>query len=392
MNTVFQNTSKILLTCPKRISSYLREEVQELGYIIDEEWITGVALTGKMRDCMHLNIHLRTANHVLFLLKEFDCNNPDELYAALNKMEWENLIEATGYFSVTCNVDTPSIDNTMFANVKVKDAIVDRIREKNGVRPDTGPNRNKAVIHLFWKDDKASVFIDTSGETLAKHNYRKVPHLAPMQEGLAAATILSTRWNKESNFVNPMCGSGTLAIEAALIALNKAPGLLRTNYGFMHIKGYNEEVYESERKSAKEKAKKKITGKIIATDIDPRAIESAKANAQTAGVDHIIEFDICDFRDTNVPQGEGIVMFNPEYGERLGNYDELEETYKAMGDFLKQKCKGYRGYILTSAPNLAKKVGLRASRKIEFYNSKLDCRLLEYELYEGTKRDTLANG
>jgi putative N6-adenine-specific DNA methylase len=208
-----------------------------------------------------------------------------------------------------------------------------------------------------------------------------------MQENLAAATIMATCWDANSSFVNPMCGSGTLAIEAAMIALNRVPGLMRSNYGFMHILGYDETVYEEVRRVARLNVKKNLDFKIIASDLDPVAVHAARANAQTAGVDLHIEFRQEDFRETICPQEKkGIVMFNPEYGERLGDYEELENIYKAMGDYLKKEAKGYFGYIFTASPNLAKKVGLQAERKVEFFNSKLECRLLEYEIYEGSRR------
>jgi putative N6-adenine-specific DNA methylase len=184
-----------------------------------------------------------------------------------------------------------------------------------------------------------------------------------------------------------MCGSGTLAIEAALLATDKHPGLFRMNYGFMHIMGYDENVFFVERRKLKDKAKKETGFKIIATDISEDAIDIAQKNAKTAGVEHLIDFAVCDFEDTEVPEDGGVVMFNPEYGERLGVHSKLEITYKRMGDFLKKKCGGYRGYVFTGNADLAKKIGLRPSRRIEFYNGKLDCRLFEYELYEGSKRE-----
>src|SRR5690606_1615123 len=149
--------------------------------------------------------------------------------------------------------------------------------------------------------------------------------------------------------------------------------------------GYNEEVFFEERRVLKEITDKQNLPHIIASDISADAIEISKSNARTAGVEHLIEFEVCDFAETTIPVGDGVIMFNPEYGERLGVHSKLELTYKRMGDFLKQDCKGYRGYVFTGNPDLAKKIGLRASRRFEFFNGKLDCRLLQYELYEGTK-------
>lgn len=392
MTQVFHKKSRIIITCNKRLSPYLQEEVKALGYDIKRAFATGVELEGTVNDCIPLNLNLRCASQVLYSIKSFNAENPSRLYKELMEIAWEELIDFTGFFSVTSNVDNETITTPLFANLKVKDAIVDRIKDKKGIRPDTGPSAAKAVIHLYWKNDSAEVFIDTSGETLAKHGYRKIPGKAPMLEALATGVIMATDWDRKSTCIIPMCGSGTLAIEAALLATDKTPGFFRMNYGFMHILGYEEEVFFTERRKLKEKAVKEISFRIIATDISEDAVEVSRKNAKTAGVDHMIDFAVCDFEETTVPEGSGVVIFNPEYGERLGVHSKLESTYKRIGDFMKQKCKGYLGYIFTGNPDLAKKIGLKANRRIEFYNGKLDCRLLEYELYDGSKRVSNISG
>ncbi|MFD0940013.1 THUMP domain-containing class I SAM-dependent RNA methyltransferase [Pedobacter boryungensis] len=384
---VFQTKSKVIITCNKRLSPYLQDEVTELGYEIVRAFPTGVELNITLTECIKLNLNLRCASQILYCINSFKANTPEELYTALAAMKWEELIDFAGYFSVTSNVDNPTITTPLFANLKVKDAIVDRFREKKNIRPNSGSDANKTVIHLYWKDDEVDVFIDTSGETLAKHGYRKIPGKAPMLEALAASTIMATQWDQKSPFINPMCGSGTLAIEAALLATNRRPGLYRMNYGFMHILGYDEEVFFAERRILKDQIIKNIDIQIIATDISEDAVDVTRRNAKTAGVDTLITFEVCDFEETPVPEGgKGVVVFNPEYGERLGVHSKLELTYKRIGDFMKKNCKGYFGYIFTGNPDLAKKIGLKADKKIEFYNGKLDCRMLEYELYDGTRR------
>ncbi|QEM07579.1 class I SAM-dependent RNA methyltransferase [Mucilaginibacter rubeus] len=384
---VFHTESKIIITCNKRLSPYLQREVEALGYEPVRVFPTGVELKGTVTDTIPLNLNLRCASQVLYSLKTFTARDPKELYDELVTIEWEKLIDFTGYFSVSSNVNNEHILTPLFANVKVKDAIADRIKSIKGIRPDSGPEVNKTLVHLYWQDDRAEIFLDTSGETLAKHSYRKIPGKAPMLEALAASTIMATKWDMKSTFINPMCGSGTLAIEAALLATDKSPGLFRMNYAFMHILGYDETVFFAERRNLKDKAKKETGFKIIATDISEDAVDIARKNARTAGVEHLIDFAVCDFEDTEVPAETGVVMFNPEYGERLGVHTKLEITYKRMGDFMKKKCLGYNGYVFTGNPDLAKKIGLKAARKIEFYNGKLDCRLFEYELYQGSKRE-----
>ncbi len=384
---VFHTESKIIITCNKRLAPYLQKEVEELGFKPTRVFQTGVELLGTVTDTIALNLNLRCASQVLYLLKSFKADDPKQLYDEVVQLEWEKLIDFSGYFSVSSNVNNEHILTPLFANVKVKDAIADRIKSVKGLRPDSGPEVNKTLVHLYWQDNGADIFLDTSGETLAKHNYRKIPGKAPMLEALAASTVMATRWDARSTFINPMCGSGTLAIEAALLATDKRPGLFRMNYGFMHIMGYDETVFFTERRKLKDKAKKEIGFKIIATDISDDAVDIAQKNAKTAGVDHLIDFSVCDFADTPVPEEPGVVMFNPEYGERLGVHTKLEATYKRIGDFMKKDCPGYRGYVFTGNADLAKKIGLQASRRIEFYNGKLDCRLLEYELYGGSKRE-----
>ena len=384
---VFHTESKIIITCNKRLSGYLQQEVEGLGFKPVRVFQTGVELSGTIADCIPLNLNLRCASQILYLIKSFKATDPQELYNQLVEIEWETLIDFTGYFSVSSTVNNEYIRTPLFANVKVKDAIADRIKSIKGIRPDSGAEVNKTLVHLYWQDNEADIFLDTSGETLAKHNYRKIPGKAPMLEALAASTIMATRWDKNSIFINPMCGSGTLAIEAALLATDKCPGLFRMNYGFMHIMGYDETVFFLERRKLKDKAKKETRARIIATDISEDAVEIAQKNAKTAGVDHLIEFKVCDFAETEVPEGPGVIMFNPEYGERMGVHTKLEATYKRIGDFMKKDCLGYRGYVFTGNPDLAKKIGLHSSRKIEFYNGKLDCRLMEYELYTGTRRE-----
>ncbi len=383
---IYTTRSSVIITCHKRIAPYLEQEVKELGFEIEESFITGVRLFASINDCIKLNLNLRCASQVLYSLKKFEANHADDIYNNLVDFSWENILPDPGYFSVTSNVNNATINNSMFANLRVKDAIVDRLREKRGTRPSTGSELTGTVIHLFWKNEDAEIFIDTSGDSLARHGYRKIPGLAPMLEALAAATIYATRWDRVSPFINPMCGSGTVAIEAALIATNKRPGLFRTNYAFMHVKGYDESVYLKEKELLQKQIIKVPDLRIIATDYSDKAIENAKKNADAAGIATMIEFKVCDFTLTEIPQdANGIMFVNPEYGERLGDVAALEITYAKIGDFMKQKCGGYFGYVFTGNLDLAKKIGLKAKRRIEFYTSTIDCRLLEYELYKGSR-------
>lgn len=390
---LFTTSSAIIVTCPKFLSPYLAKEIEELGFEIESTFVTGVHLKGTINDCIKLNLNLRCASQVLYSLQQFEAADADMIYHQLHSYSWENIIPEDGYFSITSNVNNETINNSMFANLRVKDAIVDRLRAKRGKRPETGSELIGAVIHLFWKNEQAEIFVDTSGDSLGRHGYRKIPGQAPMLEALAAATIYATQWDKKSPFINPMCGSGTVAIEASLMATNRRPGLFRTNYAFMHLIGYDESIYFKEDALLEEQILDVPNLQIIATDYSSRAVENAKKNAIAAGVADLIQFEVCDFALTKVPQqAAGVFYVNPEYGERLGEVDELEKTYKRIGDFMKQQCKGYFGYVFTGNLDLAKKIGLKAKRRIEFFTSRIECRLLEYELYDGTrnvKKETL---
>jgi 23S rRNA G2445 N2-methylase RlmL len=383
---IFNTESRIIVTCSNRLSIYLEQEIKKLGYTAVRIFKTGVEIVGTMQDCIKLNLNLRCASQVLFSLKEFRAVNADDVYKIALDVEWENIIPAEGYFSISSNVSNETITNNLFANVKLKDAIADRFREKTGARPDSGSTLNGVVIHLYWKEEAAEIFIDTSGETLSKHGYRKIPGKAPMLESLAAGVIYATNWNRETPFINPMCGSGTIAIEAALMATNRVPGLYRSNYSFMHLQGYDRAMYEKEFEAIEAQVTENPSLKIIVSDISEDAINVSKINAGMAGVEDMLTYEVCDFQQTILPEENGsIIIFNPEYGDRLGEEIELEETYALMGDYMKKKCKGYTGYIFTGNLELAKKIGLKPKRRIEFFTSKIDCRLLEYELYAGTR-------
>ncbi len=402
-----------------------------MNFPVLAELDTAIQTEGTLRDTMILNLHLRTAQRVLYQLEKLIVSTPENLYRRINSICWENILHDSGkaaYVCVTSIADNPLITDSRFVNVKVKDAIVDRMRDKCGRRPDSGPDKDKAVVHIYWKNNQADVYLDTSGERLSLRGYRKIPLQAPMQETLAAAVIMATGWNGERNFINPMCGSGTLAIEAAYIVLNRAPGLMRNNYGFMFIKEFPEEFWLELRKKAKADARKILPAKIIATDIDKTAVAAARQNAQTAGVDHLIEFDTCPFEKTSIPDGGGIIILNPPYGERMdaigtkphstdlrgskeavvqgrkiiirkasNRQDKsghsrtkdsqiIEATYQGIGDFFKKIGGGYSGYIFTGNFEMIKKVGLRTKRRIIFYNGEIECRLLEYDLYAGSRK------
>lgn len=381
----FGRTGTIRLTCSLGLAPWLEREVTGLGLeplAVDE---TGVELAGTLRDCMALNLRSRVATYVLFLLDRFTCRSPDELYRRLVALPWEDVIAPDERLSVVSAVDHPSITDSRFADRRVKDAIVDRIAKRRGRRPDSGPQRENAVVNLFWRGDDGRIYLNTTGRKLSDRGYRRIPGQAPMRETLAAAVVLETGFDGTAPLVNPMCGSGTLAIEAALLASGRAPGLLRSNFGFAHVIGFDAAEWEAMRRAARRLRAPAAPAPIVATDIDPAAVEAARANAMTAGVEQLIEFGVCDFADTPLPASPGVVVINPGYGERVGEVRELEATYARIGDFFKRRCAGWTGYVFTGNPGLAKKIGLRTSRRVRFFNAWIECRLLRYELYVGTR-------
>jgi putative N6-adenine-specific DNA methylase len=377
--------SRILITSPALITPYLRQEVEALGYAILAEHAAGVEVEGTFADCMRLNMKVRTGHRVLWKLGEGRATSADDMYDLTRSIAWEDVIPADGYLAVVSSVSTPQIDNTLFANRKCKDAIVDRIRAKKGRRPDSGPLTDRAVVFLYWHDDTCIIYLDTSGTPLSDRGYRTNPGKAPMRESLAAAVIMATTWKPGEAFVNPMCGSGTLAIEAALMSGNIAPGLFRADFAFRHTLLHDERAWRRMVTETQEEIRWE-GGAIIATDHDRRMIEATRTNIASAGIEGRIDVRVCDFRETPLPEPPGVIVINPEYGLRIGDSERLAETYAEIGDWFKKSCTGFTGYVFTGNLPLSKRVGLRSTRRIPFWNADIDCRLVEFPLYEGSRK------
>lgn len=375
----------ILVTCPKACPPYLAAELKSLNFPIISEVSNGVFTEGTYEDCIRLNLTLRNGLRVLWEVDTFQARDGEDLYYNARAMPWEEWIPDDGYISIVSSVRNDTVNNTNFPNLRLKDAIVDRMRDKTGDRPNTGNEKDRGVVFLYWHEEEVCVYLDTSGIPISNRGYRVMPGKAPMRENLAASVIDATRWDKKSPFLNPMCGSGTLAIEAALIASGVPAQQLRTLFAFQHFKPYNPDHFQKIRQELRKKIPDSLPFPIIASDIDRQAIKAAETNARKAGVAHLIDFRVCDFREAPIPEEAGVIVLNPEYGERLGEQRKLEETYKAIGDLFKQRCPGYWGYIFTGNKTLGKRVGLKTKRKVEFYNGPIECRLLEYELYDGTR-------
>lgn len=389
----------IIVSCAKELSRWVEIELLDMGYKIVEVTENTVVVRGDMRDVMRLNLHLRCAHRVLVPLLRADCRNIRDLYELAYSIDWENLLEADGYFSVSSIVHNYTIRDTRLPSLYTKDAIADRMRDKCQRRPDSGGANIGAAVFVYWEKNQVIIYLDTSGEPLSKRGYRKIPGSAPMQETLAAACLMGMGWKGDKPFLSPMCGSGTPAIEAAMIALNRAPGSLKGHFAFQSIKGYNriisgesapnvaprqragaspEQIWKEMILEAKAKEKKEGIPKIIATDISPEAVENAHSNAIAAGVAQYIEFKACDFADTPIPEEKGTIFFNPEYGIRLGTFEELAPIYERIGKFLSEKLNGWTGALITGNPDLARLVDLYYKTRIPFFNGPIDCRLFIY--------------
>lgn len=414
MNLWLDKEFPIVVSCAKTLAPWTERELRGMGYEIRDKTENIVVVRGALRDVFRLNLYLRTAHRVLVPLFRGRCRNIRELYDKVGSLDWENLIDADGYFSVSTVVHNDTIRDTRIPSLKLKDAVVDKIRMKCGRRPDSGPDYEKgACVFLHWEKDTAIVYLDTSGAPLSKRGYRKIPGSAPMQETLAAACIDAMQWDGTQPFYSPMCGSGTPAIEAALKAMNRAPGSLRSRFAFMGLKGYGqiipgekaprfaprqrfgaspEHIFKDMLLEAAANERKDIPP-IIATDISPEAIQNAHINANAAGVFDKIRFSACDFADTPVKtvtdesarseddlSGRPCIFFNPEYGIRLGDPEELKKLYDRIGQFIAEKCTGLTGALITGNPMLAREVNIKYKHRIPFYNGPIDCRLFIYKM------------
>ncbi len=389
----------IIISCAKELSRWTEIEVIDMGYKPIEVTENTVVVRGSMRDVMRLNLYLRTAHRVLVPLLRTTCRNIRDLYESALSIDWENLIEADGYFSVSSIVHNSTIRDTRLPSLYTKDAIADRMRERCQRRPDSGGENIGSAVFVYWERDEVIIYLDTSGEPLSKRGYRKIPGSAPMQETLAAACLMAMHWNRKDPFLAPMCGSGTPAIEAAMMAMNKAPGSLKGHFAFQSVKGYTrmipnesaprvaprqragatpEQIWKEMVIDAKNAENTSAMPRIIATDISPDAIENAYTNAIAAGVAQHIEFKACDFAETPVPDGKGCIFFNPEYGIRLGTYEELAPVYERIGTFMNEKCAGWTGGLITGNPDLARMVNLYYRTRVPFFNGPIDCRLFIY--------------
>lgn len=382
----------LVVTCGRGAVNALAEEIRALGLTCGEMHPTAVRLPGSLRTALRLNLWLRTAHRVLLEVAAAEADSPDDLYELVRALPWEEWLRPEVPFHLRGAAHHPALRDPRFALLRCKDAIADRFLARTGARPDsTATPVGAAVVALHWQHSRAQVFLDTSGVSLSNRGYRRNPWKAPLRETLAAAILKECGWPRPSgeSLGNPMCGSGTLAIEAAWMAQNRAPGLGRNDLAFLRLQGRAAAAWKALQEEARADFRPEPNVWIGASDAHPQAVACARENARRAGVEDLIRFAVCDFRDAPRPPPPGLILMNPEYGRRLGQTDTLEPLYRAIGDYFKNHCQGLRAAVLTGNLALGRLIGLRPCRRVAIWNGDLECRLLEYELYPGTRDSRL---
>ncbi|MDR2139454.1 MAG: THUMP domain-containing protein [Tannerella sp.] len=360
---------------------------KELSDLQAEDIVTGrrmVSFRGDKALMYKVNLHCRTALRILKSIAWFQADNAGAVYEEVKKIEWERYFSPDKTFAVDAVIYSESFNHSKFVAYRTKDAIVDYFSEKFGKRPSVRINRPDMYIHIHISHHDCTLSLDSSGESLHKRGYRTEQGEAPLNEVLAAGMILLTGWRGESNFVDPMCGSGTLLIEAAMIALNIPPGLYRKEYAFEKWKDFDAELFEEIYND--DCGERDFAFKCFGSDVSPTAVELARANIRNAGLTKYIELKTLPFQQYAEAPGPGILVTNPPYGERITANDILN-LYRMIGERLKHAFTGYQAWILSYREAFFENIGLRPSRKIKLMNGALECEFHCYELFAGKNRD-----
>ena len=362
----------------------LADELLKLGAQDIEKGVRSVSFVGDKGFMYKSNLALRTAIKILKPIKSFWVKNEDDLYNQIHKIKWEDYLKPTGNLAVDATVHSQTFTHSKFVALKTKDAIVDRFREISGDRPNVDLRFPDLKVNVHIDRNQCTISLDTSGESLHRRGYKTDTNIAPISEVLAAGLVLLSGWDGQSDFMDPMCGSGTLLIEAAMIACNIPPNLMRKEFAFERWQDWDVELFETIEESLLKKTRD-FHYKIIGYDKAPSAVRKAKQNVANAHLDAFISIKHDDFFKTEKTGEEKLHMvFNPPYGERLEI--DMENFYKSIGDTLKQGYSNTDAWFITSNLEALKHVGLRPSRKIKVFNGKLESRLVKYEMYAGSKK------
>ncbi|MCH4823361.1 THUMP domain-containing protein [Gramella lutea] len=364
--------------------SILAKELLELGAMDIKEGNRMVSFVGDKGFMYKANLCLRTAIKILKPYESFRVNSEEELYNNIKKLPWEKFLDVRGSLAIDSAVHSDIFTHSQYVALKAKDAIVDRFREKFGERPDVDLEFPDLRINIHIEKNFCNVSFDSSGDSLHKRGYRSATNIAPINEVLAAGMLLMSGWNGQCDFLDPMCGSGTIPIEAAMIACNIPPNLNRKEFAFEKWNDWDEDLFEKIEESSMKKIKD-FHFKIKGYDKAPSAVMKAKDNVKNANLSEFIEIQQKSFFESE-KENDGYLhmLFNPPYGERLEI--DVEEFYGRIGDTLKQNYPGTHAWFIATNFEAIKSVGLRASRKIKIYNGPLEGRLLKYVLYEGSKK------
>ena len=368
---------------PRGLEDQLAGELRALGAQQVRTAAGGVAFAGSWETCYAANFHSRIASRVLWRIAEFDYATEEDIYAAARNIAWGM------HFTVDCSlrVNLTAIKSPLrsleFATLRIKDAICDRFREETGRRPDVDRAAPDVRIHCFLEHAKGTLYLDTSGEPLFKRGWRRAAVEAPLRENLAAGILMLSGWKFDEPLYDPMCGGGTLLIEAAAMALNEPPGAGR-GFGFEKLAAFDRKAWNRVRDGRP--PRNKIRPALFGSDIEQRAIESARKNLMLAGFYDLVKLQRTDLLAAEPPAASGVMVANPPYGERMSDAERLAAFYPRLGNALKQRFAGWRCHFFTADLRLAKLIRLSASRRVPLYNGALECRLFEFVVVAGSNR------
>jgi putative N6-adenine-specific DNA methylase len=344
-----------------------------------------VIFSGNLTLMYAVNYMSRTALSVLWEIAEFNIRSADDLYNKAQKIRWEEYIDGYGKFSIVPVVKSPLFNHTGFAGLKLKDSIADYFRRKSGFRPSVDTEDPDLMINLHISNERVTISLDSSAVPLFKRGYRKEASAAPLNEVLAAGMLMISGWEQSKCLIDPMCGSGTIPIEAAMMACNVPPGKFRERFGFEKWKNFDKGEFEKIKTRYDDSVTEGGDVRIYGYDISAEAIEMAGVNANAAGVGKVIHLEVCDFKDLKPVYNEGFIFINPPYGERI-SAGETDAIYSMTGTTLKHSFEGFTAWLISSNRESVKHIGLKPSAKHTLYNGALECLFAKYELYGGSRK------
>jgi putative N6-adenine-specific DNA methylase len=367
-------------TCGRGIEPILAEELRRLNAQEVEPGRGGVAFQGDRELLYRANLWLRTAIRVLWQIFEAPVSSPDELYEAVRGIDWSRYMTPDHTLAVDCNVRDSNITHSKYAALRVKDAICDQFLDNVGRRPSVDVDEPMIGLNLHIHRNRATLSLESSGESLHKRGYRPILTKAPINEALAAALILRTGWQGEVPLLDPMCGSGTLPIEAAWFALNRPPGLTRKRFGFQGWMDFDVSLWAHLRDEARRGVGRSLPSLVRGSDLRGDAVAFSINNAKAAGIGHLLRFEKKPLRELEPPDGTpaGLIVCNPPYGERIGEERELRGVYQQLGQVFGERFSGWTLWVFTGNPRLAECIGHEPVESVALYNGKIPCRWLRF--------------